>query len=1025
MTFPSQSTHRRLIFVAVAVALAAVPSGLLAGNPDIGIYTLTMSQSDFDAVNSVPNPGEPKVKKVCTAKFKYPGDSTYRFSVQCQIRNHGRRAVHQSLKRSFRLRFQRELGPARLNYPVFERAPLNPTTVANHDNIVLRGQGNEHWRNNPRMWLDYITCIRDAWTRNAQIAMSGVGPHGSWAHLYVNGTYWGLYNVCERPDAAFAAIHLGGGKDDWASKRDADGSLTRYDTMVSLARQGQFDQVKDYLDIEPFIDYILLNWYTGMGDWSESNHWNVQRNTAGGKAYFFAWDGEFAFKSKSTDSRPVVVDWSGVNLNGETEFDDIWDGLIGSSAFRTLVNQRAWKHLKNDGALTDAHSLARWDTLKSFIRADMQQELDRWGAKSDTGFGTDSVSRWSSDCDTTRASISGRASKLFSLMKNKGWVTSTDPNQTPPAAPSGLAASATSSSEIKLTWTDNSSDETTFKIDRRQSGADTWIRVAEPAAGTTIYTDGGLPAATKFYYMVKASNSAGDSGYSTVADATTGQEAPAQPGALAAAAVGPTEIRVTWTDNSSNEEGFRLRRSDDGFATSGIAIEIAANATAYSDTGLTAGTTYSYKIKAVHATAGDSAYTPVVSATTGAGLPAAPSGLAATVLSATEVRLTWTDNADNEDLYKVYRSPDPGSGWVRIGTLSADATVYADAGLSPGSTHYYKVRCENAAGNSPYTPVVSATLPADPGGPWRYRRGTAEASSPAAAWRALGFDDSAWTEGDPPFGYSSEASEGPFGTTLADMQDRYTSLFLRKTFQIVSPALVSELSVQFRYDDGFVAWINGEEIARVNVGGAAGDPVAFDALAASQVEPLDMTKTLKARTLPQLAAGANVLAIHVFNGSVGSSDLVMDAVITVVEGSALSADDDADRDGMADSWEEAHLGGVGAETTADADGDGVSNAEEYVAGTDPGEDTQWFGLQVTLAGGDTLRVRIPTIVAAGSGYEGFQRLYALEQCPASGREAWSDVAGFDRIAATGGDVVYSNSSAGASGYYRARVWLED
>ncbi|MBN1676843.1 MAG: fibronectin type III domain-containing protein, partial [Kiritimatiellae bacterium] len=95
-----------------------------------------------------------------------------------------------------------------------------------------------------------------------------------------------------------------------------------------------------------------------------------------------------------------------------------------------------------------------------------------------------------------------------------------------PDAPSGLSAAVLSSTSIQLTWTDNSGDETGFKIDRRESGTDPWVRVGTPSANGTSHTDSGLAAGTKYYYKVMAANAAGDSPYSNVADATTQAEVP-------------------------------------------------------------------------------------------------------------------------------------------------------------------------------------------------------------------------------------------------------------------------------------------------------------------------------------------------------------------------------------------------------------------------------------------------------------------------------------------------------------------
>src|SRR5262249_11053274 len=91
----------------------------------------------------------------------------------------------------------------------------------------------------------------------------------------------------------------------------------------------------------------------------------------------------------------------------------------------------------------------------------------------------------------------------------------------PPAAPSGLGATAVSSSQINLSWVDNASNETSFKIERATASAGPWTQIATTLANVTSYSNTGLSASTAYYYRVRASNATGDSAYSNTATATT------------------------------------------------------------------------------------------------------------------------------------------------------------------------------------------------------------------------------------------------------------------------------------------------------------------------------------------------------------------------------------------------------------------------------------------------------------------------------------------------------------------------
>jgi hypothetical protein len=184
---------------------------------------------------------------------------------------------------------------------------------------------------------------------------------------------------------------------------------------------------------------------------------------------------------------------------------------------------------------------------------------------------------------------------------------------------------------------------------------------------------------------------------------------PSTPSGLIATAAGDNQIDLLWSDNSNNESSYEVERSPNGVSFSLIA-SLPANATGYSDGGLAAGSTWSYRVRAVNG-AGGSGYSNTASATTTQPTPpSAPSGLGATAASTSQINLGWTDNADNETGYDVERSTD-GSNFSLVTTLSADATSYSDIGRAAGTTYWYRVRAVNAAGNSGYSNTASATTP--------------------------------------------------------------------------------------------------------------------------------------------------------------------------------------------------------------------------------------------------------------------------------------------------------------------------
>jgi hypothetical protein len=286
-----------------------------------------------------------------------------------------------------------------------------------------------------------------------------------------------------------------------------------------------------------------------------------------------------------------------------------------------------------------------------------------------------------------------------------------------PAAPSNLTATAVSTSQINLAWTDNANNEDGFKIERcTGAGCSNFAQIATVGVNATTYSDTGLAANTSYSYRVRAYNAGGDSAYSNTASATTQAiTPPSAPSNLTATAVSSSQIDLSWTDNANNEDGFKIERCT-GAGCSNFAqiTTVGANVTTYSDTGLTASTSYSYRVRANN-TGGDSAYSNTASATTQAAAtpPAAPSSLTATAVSSSQINLAWTDNANNEDGFKIERCTGAGcSNFAQIATVGANVTTYSNTGLTANTSYSYRVRANNAGGDSAYSNTASATTQA-------------------------------------------------------------------------------------------------------------------------------------------------------------------------------------------------------------------------------------------------------------------------------------------------------------------------
>jgi len=185
----------------------------------------------------------------------------------------------------------------------------------------------------------------------------------------------------------------------------------------------------------------------------------------------------------------------------------------------------------------------------------------------------------------------------------------------------GLTATAISAASVSLGWTDNSNNETGFQLQRKTgSVCDNagWTSIVNPAANITSYQNNNLSAATIYSYRIRATNANGSSAWSGCATATTFAAAtviPAAPSVLTATPGAAGQMVLNWTDNqpndpASSEVRFQPQRKSGNVCDNAGWITTAStstNVTTLTNTGLTTGNTYSWRVQAVNA-AGSSAY---------------------------------------------------------------------------------------------------------------------------------------------------------------------------------------------------------------------------------------------------------------------------------------------------------------------------------------------------------------------------------------------------------------------------------
>ncbi len=274
-------------------------------------------------------------------------------------------------------------------------------------------------------------------------------------------------------------------------------------------------------------------------------------------------------------------------------------------------------------------------------------------------------------------------------------------NPTMLGVPAGVVATA-GNAQVRLTWA-ASSGATSYHVKRGTASGGPYTQVGAPA--TTIYTDTGLINGTTYYYVVSAVNKAGESANSAEANAkpVAPVQIPPVPTGIVAIA-GNAQVGLTWTPSSGATSYHVKRATTSGGPFAQVGVPTTA---AYTDAGLTNGTTYYYVVSAVN-TAGESANSAEASAKPVAGVqtPSVPTGVVATAGNA-QVSLTWAPPSSGATSYHVKRGTVNGGPYTQVGAPTPAS--YIDTGLTNGTPYYYVVTAVNTAGESGNSAQVSAT----------------------------------------------------------------------------------------------------------------------------------------------------------------------------------------------------------------------------------------------------------------------------------------------------------------------------
>lgn len=377
-------------------------------------------------------------------------------------------------KHSFRLFFKAAYGATKLEYQFFPDSP-----VAAFDTLVLRAGVDRSFAGHPDTAdLRQTTYTRDAWLRATQRAISGVGVHGRFVHLYINGLYWGLYEAVERPDASFAAAYYGGDKEEWATASHGGpvaGLLDRFHVLLQLAQAGGLDDptkyatMLEFIDPVQFSDYLILNWYAGNVDWPENN-WYANVQYPAGRNLFFVWDGE-----RTWDNGAEIH----LGPDGEAGapypnvIKQVFLALLANEDFRVILADRLYRQLQPGSALEEEAAKRRWQIITEPLANAIVAESARWGdVRTPTPI---TPADWQRASATVLQQMNGNGGKLLALARAAGYYPLIEPPQIGPTT-------ATFAERVAVTMTTATGTIyfTTDGSDPRQAGSGTPAPTAQP-----------------------------------------------------------------------------------------------------------------------------------------------------------------------------------------------------------------------------------------------------------------------------------------------------------------------------------------------------------------------------------------------------------------------------------------------------------------------------------------------------------------------------------------------------------------
>jgi hypothetical protein len=383
-------------------------------DPSYGIYYNSNAKEGHE---DYPN-GDPYNNPVSPGKWERPvslelinPDGSTGFQIDGGIRMHGQasRRPKRTPKHSFRVYFKKGYGVGNLDFQLFSDA----TAVGKFDRLTLRNGGNRSWPYFDRDQRRETDYVNDEWARQTWDDMGHLAPHGMYVHLYLNGLYWGLYNVAERIDEKYLSAYLNTLETDVdliESEEEQDdnavasaGTMDAYNELLGLISPGsstpitnaQYNIIKTKVDVVDMADYFIHVHFIGKTDWPDHN-FNLYRARVGPdtRFKFIAWDNDSGLNKVLQDTtlmtetmtHPYIMGPDGYMVPDTSQplmYDapiQIFNRLTTNAEFRQVVTDRFYKNVVDPkGMLAPAHCAQVYTELTAQVDQAVIGESARWG----------------------------------------------------------------------------------------------------------------------------------------------------------------------------------------------------------------------------------------------------------------------------------------------------------------------------------------------------------------------------------------------------------------------------------------------------------------------------------------------------------------------------------------------------------------------------------------------------------------------------------------------------------------------